>query len=295
MSKPEVVLQSLKNTRMCKFAETGRCRRGQACNFAHSEADLRPQPDLYSTRLCAQFSAGGCRYGRRCRFAHGEAELRPVINESVPEPGPNQKGRSRGRQSQGYQANAAPVLNEGDSREMRPAVRGGPNLGPCHQGLHLQGPAGWPEMVQEVPQLVPPVMLASSSQTIVLDEDRTRRRPQRAPRLSTETTYNAQPSISELHPAVYPFARASTEGVPADRGDSRVPGLAARLAAHGLPGSPGKGQHADRLFLDDPVSGGALWYRTETEEPTSCGTLASRTTTMQTESEAPAPPTSFWL
>ncbi|CAE7791331.1 Zfp36l3 [Symbiodinium sp. CCMP2592] len=295
MSKPEVVLQSLKNTRMCKFAETGRCRRGQACNFAHSEADLRPQPDLYSTRLCAQFSAGGCRYGRRCRFAHGEAELRPVINE-VPE-GQNQKGRSRGRQSQGYQANAAPVLD--DLREMRPgAVRQGPNLGPC-QG-HLQGPAGWPEVVQEVPQLAPPAMLASRSQTDIpmfVGEDWTRRRPPRAPRLATDTTYNAQPSISELHPAVYPFARATTEGVrvPADRGDSRLPELAARLAAHGLPGSPGKGQHADRLFLDDPVSGGALQYRTETEEPTSCGTLASRTTTMQTESEAPAPPTSFWL
>ena len=70
-------LTCLPNVKL-RFVESGRCRRGQACNFAHSEADLRPQPNLISTRLCAQFSAGGCRYGRRCRFAHGEVELRPI-------------------------------------------------------------------------------------------------------------------------------------------------------------------------------------------------------------------------
>ena len=90
-----------------------------------------------------------------------------------------------------------------------------PNFGPG-----LQGPQGlpmavaWPE-VQEVPQLAPVPMPAWSSQTELpmWGEDWTRRRPPRAPRLATDSIYNAQPSISELHPAVYPFTRASTEGV----------------------------------------------------------------------------------
>ncbi|CAE7309679.1 nutA [Symbiodinium sp. KB8] len=132
-----------------------------------------------------------------------------------------------------------------------------PNFGPG-----LQGPQGlpmavaWPE-VQEVPQLAPVPMPAWSSQTELpmWGEDWTRRRPPRAPRLATDSIYNAQPSISELHPAVYPFTRASTEGVhpAAPCGDIPITGLAARLAAHRLPGSPGKGKNADRLSLDDPA------------------------------------------
>ncbi|CAE7311005.1 zfp36l2-A [Symbiodinium natans] len=94
---PEVV-QSLKNTRMCKFVESGHCRRGQACNFAHSKEDLRPQPNLVSTRLCAQFSAGGCRYGRRCRFAHGQAELRQIPLPEEGRPGRSSTARSGGPQ-----------------------------------------------------------------------------------------------------------------------------------------------------------------------------------------------------
>ena len=97
--------------------EAGRCRRGQACSFAHSEAELRPQPDLFGTRLCAQFgTAGGCPYGKRCRFAHGEAELRPV-------PVPAPRGQERGRSS----CNASGVAPH-DNIDSGRAVRNMPDV-----------------------------------------------------------------------------------------------------------------------------------------------------------------------
>ena len=36
--------------------------------------------DLYKTELCRSFvETGSCRYGKKCRFAHGIDELRPVL------------------------------------------------------------------------------------------------------------------------------------------------------------------------------------------------------------------------
>ena len=38
------------------------------------------QQDLYKTELCRSFvETGRCRYGKKCRFAHGIDELRPVL------------------------------------------------------------------------------------------------------------------------------------------------------------------------------------------------------------------------
>lgn len=66
-------------TRMCKFFSTGQCARGQACSFAHSRQELRPQPDLYKTQLCLEFGKRGkCLGGMECTFAHTAQELRSV-------------------------------------------------------------------------------------------------------------------------------------------------------------------------------------------------------------------------
>lgn len=38
------------------------------------------QQDLYKTELCRSFvETGKCKYGKKCRFAHGVEELRPVL------------------------------------------------------------------------------------------------------------------------------------------------------------------------------------------------------------------------
>ena len=69
--------QVLKFTRMCKYWNTNRCNLGAECSFAHSESELRDQPDLVSTQLCFQFARKGvCKNGEACKFAHGKSELR---------------------------------------------------------------------------------------------------------------------------------------------------------------------------------------------------------------------------
>ena len=68
---------SLKFTRMCKYWKINRCNLGDDCNFAHTDLELRDQPDLVSTRLCFQFARKGmCKHGEACTFAHGRSELR---------------------------------------------------------------------------------------------------------------------------------------------------------------------------------------------------------------------------
>eukprot|EP00438_Fugacium_kawagutii_P027010 Skav232508 [mRNA] locus=scaffold1096:262394:271884:+ [translate_table: standard] len=67
----------LKFTKMCRHWIAGRCKMGQSCNFAHSDLELREQPDLIATQLCFRFAAKGrCNKGAACTFAHGRGELR---------------------------------------------------------------------------------------------------------------------------------------------------------------------------------------------------------------------------
>ena len=78
MSTPQV-RDSLKYTRICKYWSSNRCKLGKDCNFAHSELELRDQPDLVATRLCFQYSSKGrCKKGDDCKFAHGKQELRSL-------------------------------------------------------------------------------------------------------------------------------------------------------------------------------------------------------------------------
>jgi len=70
-------------TRLCKFHTKGRCKRGQACSFAHGDEELQPQPDFYRTQLCSDYiRSGGCRQGASCNYAHGASELRRAQHRS---------------------------------------------------------------------------------------------------------------------------------------------------------------------------------------------------------------------
>mmetsp|Transcript_5358 Transcript_5358/g.12590 ORF Transcript_5358/g.12590 Transcript_5358/m.12590 type:complete len:169 (+) Transcript_5358:102-608(+) len=64
-----------KQTRLCSFNLVGACKRGAACNFAHTEQDLKEMPDFSKTRICKNFMAGKCELGSACSFAHGQQEL----------------------------------------------------------------------------------------------------------------------------------------------------------------------------------------------------------------------------
>jgi len=70
----ELSRQSLYKTELCRsFSETGSCRYGHKCQFAHGEHELRAilRHPKYKTEYCKRFSTtGACPYGSRCRFIH---------------------------------------------------------------------------------------------------------------------------------------------------------------------------------------------------------------------------------
>jgi hypothetical protein len=75
-------------TRICRnFQQTGACKYGDRCNFAHGKEELmgsfpvekkkEAPKNLFKTKLCSTFETkGSCWYGASCSFAHGKAELR---------------------------------------------------------------------------------------------------------------------------------------------------------------------------------------------------------------------------
>ncbi|CAG8609090.1 10403_t:CDS:2 [Ambispora gerdemannii] len=83
---------ALYKTEICRnWQETGTCRYGSICQFAHGENELQrfkpyfihkinnlqvEKSALYKTEICRNWKEKGtCRYGTKCQFAHGENEL----------------------------------------------------------------------------------------------------------------------------------------------------------------------------------------------------------------------------
>jgi hypothetical protein len=67
----------LRKTKFCSFLQQGRCLRGEACTYAHSQNELEHVPDFSKTTICAQWKNGKCPYPKeKCRFAHGKQDLR---------------------------------------------------------------------------------------------------------------------------------------------------------------------------------------------------------------------------
>lgn len=65
-------------TELCRtFSESGRCRYGAKCQFAHGLGELRQasRHPKYKTELCHKFYLQGrCPYGSRCHFIHNPGE-----------------------------------------------------------------------------------------------------------------------------------------------------------------------------------------------------------------------------
>uniref|UniRef100_A0A0G4ID31 C3H1-type domain-containing protein n=1 Tax=Chromera velia CCMP2878 TaxID=1169474 RepID=A0A0G4ID31_9ALVE len=71
------MVKRYEKTQMCPWLAKGFCKRGEKCDFAHSEDELRSRPDLKKTRLCVAFMKGECLLqSDQCEFAHGEEERR---------------------------------------------------------------------------------------------------------------------------------------------------------------------------------------------------------------------------
>ena len=75
---------SLYKTELCRtFEETGYCRYGLKCQFAHDANELRSvsRHPRYKTEICKTFwEMGNCPYGKRCCFVHTE---RPIDNSEL--------------------------------------------------------------------------------------------------------------------------------------------------------------------------------------------------------------------
>merc|ERR1712194_363544 len=66
-----------KKTKLCSFWSIGSCPNGEACPFAHGEADLgtdrAPTADaviVKSDKVCFDFQRDDCTRGQNCRFQH---------------------------------------------------------------------------------------------------------------------------------------------------------------------------------------------------------------------------------
>ncbi|GBG79953.1 hypothetical protein CBR_g30215 [Chara braunii] len=81
---------SLYKTELCRsWEETGTCRYGGKCQFAHGKEELRPvaRHPKYKTEICRTFSSNGtCPYGTRCRFIHYRTALQPDPPSPVSSP-----------------------------------------------------------------------------------------------------------------------------------------------------------------------------------------------------------------
>ncbi|EDO32063.1 predicted protein, partial [Nematostella vectensis] len=65
-------------TELCRpFEESGTCKYGDKCQFAHGYHELRQlaRHPKYKTELCRTFhTIGFCPYGPRCHFIHNADE-----------------------------------------------------------------------------------------------------------------------------------------------------------------------------------------------------------------------------
>lgn len=70
----ELSRQNLYKTELCRsFVDSGFCRYGVKCQFAHGSHEIRPvlRHPKYKTETCKNFAlTGQCPYGARCRFIH---------------------------------------------------------------------------------------------------------------------------------------------------------------------------------------------------------------------------------
>lgn len=86
----ELAVQNRYKTELCKsFNETGNCRYGTKCQFAHGKEEVRSvlRHPKYKTETCKTFhTTGTCPYGIRCRFIHTRSKdesIAPMMQQQL--------------------------------------------------------------------------------------------------------------------------------------------------------------------------------------------------------------------
>jgi hypothetical protein len=84
----ELSHQNRYKTELCKsYTETGNCRYGAKCQFAHGKEEIRSllRHPKYKTEICKTFhTTGTCPYGIRCRFIHTRSKEESIV-VSIPQ------------------------------------------------------------------------------------------------------------------------------------------------------------------------------------------------------------------
>lgn len=78
LTKNGIDMKTFFKTKICPFLLAGHCSKGSECSYAHSQVELRDQPNLKKTKLCQLYLLNKCNMGLRCSYAHGQHELRSM-------------------------------------------------------------------------------------------------------------------------------------------------------------------------------------------------------------------------
>ncbi len=77
--------ESKEKTQLCyQWRETGKCKYGKKCKFAHGEEELRPikKCKKYKTEECKHFRNGGvCKHGEKCDYIHKKENTKIELYE----------------------------------------------------------------------------------------------------------------------------------------------------------------------------------------------------------------------
>uniref|UniRef100_A0A8C6GXF6 mRNA decay activator protein ZFP36 n=1 Tax=Mus spicilegus TaxID=10103 RepID=A0A8C6GXF6_MUSSI len=143
-------------TELCRpFEESGTCKYGEKCQFAHGFHELRSltRHPKYKTELCRTFhTIGFCPYGPRCHFIHNADERRPA-----PSGGGGASGDLRA-------FGARDALHLGFAREPRPKLHHSLSFSGFPSGHH-QPPGGLesPLLLDSPTSRTPPPPSSSAS------------------------------------------------------------------------------------------------------------------------------------
>jgi butyrate response factor 1 len=83
--------RTLYKTEICaKWEETGNCKYGKKCQYAHGTSELRgvERHVKYKSKQCHKYHTGDlCPYGSRCNFVHQEKKRLESFEVRCPSPG----------------------------------------------------------------------------------------------------------------------------------------------------------------------------------------------------------------
>ncbi|XP_075814660.1 mRNA decay activator protein ZFP36L3-like [Microtus pennsylvanicus] len=121
-SSSSAVTSERYKTELCRpFEESGRCRYGQKCQFAHGSRELRTplRHPKYKTEPCRTFhSVGICPYGTRCHFIHNQHDHQAVLSGSASEEPCSANGSDSGPSdtgSSGFNGEPKPMMQTASS------------------------------------------------------------------------------------------------------------------------------------------------------------------------------------